>query len=432
MVAIPSGVFVAYLLMLLLAASLPLKIGRSRRTDLDVTPSSGGSAMLKTIVIVPAHNEEQVLAATLQSLVEQDYPKRLFEVVVVADNCTDTTAAIASGFKATVLERHNLDQRGKGYALDWAVSQLLARKSQAEAFVVIDADTWVAPDFLKMMTQQLAEGTDKRGCCALQGRYGVLNVDDGWRTALMSAALDLYNHIRPLGCARLGLSVSLKGNGMGFTREVLLMAKWQGRSITEDVDFGLDLIRNHGIRVGYVPAARVLAQMPITSAQAASQRERWEGGRYSLLRERALPLVTEALRRRNLALFDAAYNLIVPPLAELAVLILALGCLIGVGYNGQLLYAPTAWIVCYGFISTGFVAYILGGMSAAGAPRSAFAALLKAPFYITWKFGLYAIRLVRLPFRSTEPVWVRTDRNPVMAESGPEGGAQSARQIESA
>lgn len=359
-------------------------------------------------IIIPAHDEELVLGATLQSLAEQDYPRQLLRVIVVADNCTDSTAEIAREAGVVVLERVNPEQRGKGFALEWAIRRRLAAEDPAAAFIIVDADTWVAPDFTRRMVACLRARKDARGCCALQGRYGVLNSGDGWRAALMGAAFDLVNHVRPLGADRLGLSVGLKGNGMGFTREVLQAVPWSGESITEDIDFGLDLLEKHGVRVGYVPDARVLAQMPVSGKQAASQRARWEKGRYQLLRQRALPLIWAGLRRRDLRLLDAGASLMVLPLVELGALLLGWGAVLLLGSGAGCLPASEMW---YGALiggCSGLGVYLVGGLMVAGASREAYRALLAAPFYGLWKLALYPAVFLKRSRGSEE--WVRTER----------------------
>ena len=100
-------------------------------------------------LIVPAHNESSVIRRTLSSIQEQDYPRRLFRLFVVADNCTDDTAAIARGAGAECLERSDREKRGKGWALLWAFERLTEGNVQPDAYVIIDADTIAAPDFLR-------------------------------------------------------------------------------------------------------------------------------------------------------------------------------------------------------------------------------------------------------------------------------------------
>jgi cellulose synthase/poly-beta-1,6-N-acetylglucosamine synthase-like glycosyltransferase len=237
----------------------------------------------------------------------------------------------------------------------------------------------------------------------------------------MAGAFDLTNHVRPLGYDRLRLGVGLKGNGMMFSRAVLQRVRWRGDSITEDIDYGLELLRQ-GIRVAYEPEARVLAQMPVTAAQAASQRERWEGGRYRLLRERASGLLWEGLRKRNVPLINAALNLITPPLAELFSLLAVWGLLVVLGRAAGLLRASGAFTTGWTVASAGFATYVLGGLWLSGARWGVYSALLKAPLYVAWKLWLYARRLPALFSQpsAAAPNWIRTERRPISAVEGDE------------
>lgn len=399
-----------YLLLLLTAAALARRDATRGKT---AAINADDAVALRVVILVPAHNEEAVLGATLQSLKDQNYPQDRLECVVVADNCTDSTASIALQRGATVLERVDLEKRGKGYALNWAMATLLSRSDPPDIVIIVDADTWVAPDFTRLMAAALWARRDERDCCALQGRYGVLNVKDGWRATLMAAAFGLFNHVRPLGSERLGLSVGLKGNGMGFTRTVLERSPWEGRSITEDIDYGLDLLSKQGIRVGYLPEACVLAQMPVAGVHAASQRERWERGRYSLLRERVRPLLAQGLRKRDYRLCDAAIQLLMLPLAELCGAIVGWGALLAMGIGFGMLSAPFLWIGLWVATILGFVLYVVGGLAVADAPREVYAALLRAPIYASWKFCLYLAHRIRRSDRARGPEWVRTERLPV-------------------
>ncbi len=390
-------------LLVLLAAA-----AGSRRT------APPAAAPLRLAVVVPAHNEELVLAATLASLASQNYPVGCVQIVVVADNCTDGTAALARSQGAAVLERTHQTERGKGYALNFAISHLLAQPLVANAFVILDADTQAAPDFLACMSAQISQSQDPRGYGAWQGRYGVLNAKDSWRAALMTAAFDLVNHVKPLGRDTLGLSAGLKGNGMAFTASLAAALPWPGGSLTEDLDYGLELARRFNLRVQYVPEARVQAQMPATAEQAASQRKRWEQGRAGLVRERALPLLAEGLRRRSLLLIDTAWDLLTPPLAELAALLLAFLALTTLGTATYLLPHPAAWLGAAAFGLLGLGVYILGGLRVAGAGPDAYLALLRAPFYAVWKIALLVTG--RRPSKNTAEEWVRTERHSLTSD----------------
>lgn len=372
------------------------------------------AAPLCLAVIVPAHNEEMVLKGTLASLLAQIYPQECYEIVVVADNCTDTTAALARSLSATVLERADSAQRGKGHALNYAIHSVLSSPLPPDGIVIVDADTWVAPDFLACMSARLQSGLGPNDYAAWQGRYGVLNFGESWRAGLMAAAFDLVNHVKPLGRDALKLSVGLKGNGMAFSQAVAREFAWPGGSLTEDLDYGLELAKR-GVRIGYAPEACVLAQMPVSAGQAESQRSRWERGRRQTMRRRALPLLWDGLRQGNPLLLDMACDLLIPPLAELGALVLAWFSLALLGTSLHLLPHPAIWLLAASLTAAGLLVYVLGGLRAAGAPREAYAALIRAPFYALWKIVL----LLRKPAKRPGVVgdeWVRTERAPLAVE----------------
>lgn len=452
LVAVPTvaaALSVDYLLMLLGAATVAASRRSARRgeqTTVNEVAASDVISLSRICVVIPAHNEEMVLGAALAALREQQFPADRFRVVVIADNCVDATPEIGRAAGATVLVRHNKTERGKGYALAWAFEKLLSNPSSAapqpgsnensfasdaDAFLIMDADTWLAPDFLARMGERfVALG---RTDVAIQGRYGVLNSNEGWRATLMSGAFDLVNHVRPMGADALGLFVGLKGNGMLFGRDVLGRVQWSGHSITEDIDYSLDLAMR-GIPVRYAPECLALAQMPTTAEQATSQRARWENGRYKLLRERFFPLLGVGLRTGNRRLLDAAVGFLVPPMAELAALLIGAAVLIAIGVGIGWLAEPMAWTGVVAVSLIGFVVYVLGGLRLSGAPPAVFAALAKAPFYALWKFVLYGRNLLsrggthgRGKHRAAQTVnavnvgaassdeWVRTARAPMTA-----------------
>lgn len=396
-------------------------MGRAALRQKKTQAKLSASTVPQLVVVIPAHDEEIVIAATLESLATQSYPHTAYELVVVADNCTDTTAALARTAGATVLERTDTERRGKGYALEWAIEQLWSRTSKPDAVVIVDADTKAAPDFLEVLAGELFAGVGPESWAthrrAIQGRYGVLNGGESWRAALMEGAFELVNHVKPLGRSVQGFTVGLKGNGMGFTRAVLEAAPWSGNSITEDIDYGLDLLLNHGLVVGYAPEAVVRAQMPNTSQQAASQRARWERGRYRLLRERAPQLFAAGMKRGDSRLVDAALDLVIPPLAELAALHGAWLGLTALCFSMGVLVP--VWVLLWPLSLALYGAYIFGGLKVSEARPEVYSALVRAPFYALWKFALYA--LVRLKggqkTKNGSLEWVRTERTPMGDES---------------
>jgi exopolysaccharide biosynthesis WecB/TagA/CpsF family protein len=339
----------------------------------------------RLLVLVPAHDEEALVARCVSSLLEQTYPRRLYQVFVVADNCSDGTAAAARTAGAIVLERRDEGVRGKGRALRWAIDHLLASEQAADAIVVVDADSVADRDLLAGLAAQLAAGAE-----AVQAEYLVLVEDDTPRARLLEAAFLLFHRVRLGGRAALGLPVNLVGNGMLFSRHVLESLPWNAFTGVEDLEYSINL-RLAGFRPRYAPAAVVRGPIPEGYSSMRGQRMRWEGGRFHVVRSRLPSLFGHALSR-DARLFDAALDLAVPPLGLLLMALLAgslcSGTLAALG--AVPLWTALPWVL--GLASLfGFVAV---GLRAARAPRATYGALLEAPRYLLWKLLTYG-RLAR-------------------------------------
>ena len=114
-------------------------------------------------VIICARNEAGVIGELIASLRQQKYPRQLLDIYVVADNCTDDTAGIARQAGATVYERFNKVQVGKGYAMDYFFRQLIQadKLSQYAGFFVFDADNLVDPNFVAEMNNTFTSGVQR-------------------------------------------------------------------------------------------------------------------------------------------------------------------------------------------------------------------------------------------------------------------------------
>src|SRR4051812_45298581 len=222
-----------FLDLLLLALSLPVLVAATYlflATLLSARPTAPvpEPAKRRFRFVVPAHNESAGIAGTVHSLLAVDYPADWFEVVVVADNCSDDTAAQARAAGATVLERQDPQNRGKGYALHLAFSNLPA---EIDAVVVVDADTLVSPNLLWAFAARR-----DRGAHAMQADYAVRNHDASWRTRLIAIAFGAFHIVRSRARERLGLSCGLRGNGMCFSASVLREIPHRAYSVVEDVE----------------------------------------------------------------------------------------------------------------------------------------------------------------------------------------------------
>ncbi len=355
-------------------------------------PPSAPAARMTFDVLVPAHNEESEIGGTVESLLAVDYPRTHFRVVVVADNCTDATASAAAAAGARVLVRDDLNQRGKGYALAYAFDRSLA-EGFADAVVVVDADTVVSANLLSAYSARFGAGAQ-----VLQAEYGVRNPLSSWRTRLMTIALAAFHGVRSLARDRLGLSCGLRGNGMAFSSAILRQVPPSAFSIVEDLEYGLQLGRA-GVRVQYAGEAKVFGQMVTSEHASRSQRQRWESGRRTIVREQGMPLLKEALRGRNVVLFDLLVDLVVPPVGELVAYIAAGAALcVIVGLGGV---APWIW----GLSFAGVALYVLRGWMLSGIGLHGFLDLMWAPVYIAWKLTLW------LRHKGQRPIeWIRTTR----------------------
>jgi glycosyltransferase involved in cell wall biosynthesis len=346
-------------------------------------------------MLIPAHDEELLVGRAIDSLHQAHYARDARQVFVVADNCSDGTASVARAHGATVYERHDPALKGKGFALDWLVGQVLEEHPAHDAFVILDADCIVAPNFLEALDARLSAGSQ-----VVQVYYTVLNVQESPLAALRAAALAAVHYLRPRGKSALALSCGLKGTGMCFAAPILRRFGWTWFGLAEDVEFHLNLVKA-GVRVDFAPETWVAADMPTTLRQANSQNTRWERGRLELLKSHVPGLLWEGLRRRRAMQVDAALEQLVPPLS----VPIAGGAAILVCGMALDLRVPS---VLAALVLGGLAWHVVAALLLVRAPAHAYVALAYAPIYVAWKVGLYARSL----FPDPTTKWVRTPRSP--------------------
>jgi cellulose synthase/poly-beta-1,6-N-acetylglucosamine synthase-like glycosyltransferase len=380
-VAVPAAAASLYVLvMTLLSASLP--------------PLAPSARRLRFEVIVPAHNEESVIANVVRSVKAVDWPADQFKVVVVADNCTDATAAIATAEGAHVMQRFDQENRGKGYALDFAFKASRAR-GWADAVVVIDADARVSENLLESYARRF-----ERGEHAVQVHYGVSNTDASWRTRLLSIAKAAFHIVRSRARERLKLSCGIRGNGWAVTHELLDRVPFQAFSLTEDLEYGISL-GLAGYRVAYADEAHADAEMVSGEKDSRKQRQRWERGRFALMRMKTLPLLRETLRRKSMVTLDLALDLLVLPLSYVALNVTVLLVIAMLATIKEPQLYPWIWlgVGCFGAL----MLHILRGWQLSGAGLQGLLDLARAPFFLLWKLAV-------MSSGRESKEWVRTKR----------------------
>jgi cellulose synthase/poly-beta-1,6-N-acetylglucosamine synthase-like glycosyltransferase len=393
-----AGVFTGYLV-LVTAGALVARLGRR------AAAGPGGRPRHRFAVVVPAHNEAATLPACLAALGALDYPRPRYEVVVVADNCDDGTAAVALAAGARVLTRTDAGRRGKGQALGWAFARLLPERRH-DAFVVLDADSRAAPDFLARLDAALSAGAS-----VAQAYCAVGNPHESWRTALMAADMALVHYLRPVGRQALGASADIHGNGFCLTRAVLRQVPWETVSVVEDHEYHVRLLFQ-GIRGVFVPEAVVFTLMEPTMASARGQELRWEGGHAALARRYVRPLLRTAWARRRggwWPCLDAAVELATPPFALLAAGTAAMTALHALWWWAG---GPGLPAGLWAGLLAGQAAYVLAGCALARVPLRAYAALLVyGPLYALTKVW-YCLVVAR----GGAPAWIPTPRRAAAPE----------------
>jgi cellulose synthase/poly-beta-1,6-N-acetylglucosamine synthase-like glycosyltransferase len=267
-------------------------------------PPPRGPRQRRFRVLVPARDEERVVAGLLGDLSRQRYPAGLVRVEVIADRCRDGTAAIARSFAGVVVAEREDGEPAKGPALAWRLRQ--APLGPDEALVVLDADSRVPPDLLAQFDDALAAGA-----LVVQAYVDVYNPDG---SALSTASALSYwagNRMVQLARRNLGWSADLCGTGMCLTPVALAAADGVGSSLAEDAELTAALALA-GISVTWLHDLRVRDEKPESVEVAVGQRARWVGGKRAVARRYAVPLLARALRERSPADADLALRLVQP------------------------------------------------------------------------------------------------------------------------
>ena len=348
-------------------------------------------------ILMPAHNEAGSIAATLTDLMA--VAPRGCRIVVVADNCTDDTAARARANGVEAIERHDDTCRGKGYALAFGKDFLAG--DPPDVVIVLDADCRFQPGSI----ERLASETKRTGCPAQA--FNTLDPDLMASPAVQisSFAMIVKNVVRSRGMARLGGASLLTGTGMAFSWPVFRDASLATGNIVEDLALGIELTRR-GIYTHLVPGAAVHSASAHVG-DLLEQRSRWERGFLAVARQSAFPTIWDGVARRSRASLILGLHLVVPPLAMLisasfvglAVLLLALVLNLGPGAGPVAVLAIT--------LGTALVATVAAWVRE-GRDTLSLSGLVRTPGYVLWKLPMY------LGFaRSGPSEWVRTRRRSV-------------------
>ena len=228
------------------------------------------------IIALPANNEESVIGNLIKSLKMQDYDKSLFDIYVIADNCTDKTAEVARENGVIVYERFDETKKTKGYALNWFLDKMKDKKDDYDALLVFDADNVVDKNFLNVMNKKLCQGE-----VLVQGYRDIKNPTDTWVSGGYAIFYWTMNRLYHLARYNMGLSPLINGTAFMVKWDLLIDEGWNTKTLTEDIEFALINI-SKGVKLGWAKDAIVYDEQPLTFKESWKQRERWSVRTYSM------------------------------------------------------------------------------------------------------------------------------------------------------
>lgn len=385
---IPVALPALSLLVLTLAALVPARV--------DAGPSGRDEPVaVRVAVLVPAHNESLHVLPTIECLLRQMGPAD--RLLVVADNCSDDTAALARGAGAQVIERSHAELRGKGYALAFGVAHL--RADPPDVVLVVDADCVLSDGALARIAQ----------CCWASGRpVQMLNLmaapaHADLKLRVLEFAMLMKNLVRPLGSYRLGRACHLMGTGMALPWSLISSARLATGHVAEDMKLGVELAVA-GFAPQFLPQARVSSAFPLDTGVAKVQKSRWEHGHLATLTEELPGLLGAAIGSGKPALIVMAMDLLIPPVALYFLLLV----LAGAGTGVVAVFWPV-WHAAAGLVGIAALCFVLAiGLAWFFFGRHLLSALelLTTPLYALWKLPVYVAY-----FLKNRSGWVRTRRD---------------------
>ena len=271
----------------------------------------------KFMALIPAHNEEAVVANLVESLKNQNYPKELFDIYVIADNCTDNTAEVARKAGAIVYERFDSEKKTKGYAMQWFFRKIEEEGKNYDALCVFDADNVVMPEFINAMNKKLCQGEE-----VVQGYRDIKNPTDSWIASGYALFYWTMHRFYHLARYNLGLSPLLNGTGFMVKYDLIRQEGWNTKTLTEDIEFSLINIAK-GRKLGWAVDAVVYDEQPLEYKQSWNQRMRWSVGHIQCVKYYLKDLARGVREHKTLMNFDGLLYLMGMPM-----LIITLGLLV--------------------------------------------------------------------------------------------------------
>ncbi|TDT72447.1 cellulose synthase/poly-beta-1,6-N-acetylglucosamine synthase-like glycosyltransferase [Hypnocyclicus thermotrophus] len=341
---------------------------------------------IKLAVLIPAHNEEKLIKRCIKSIKKSSDLGYSYDIIVIADNCTDKTIEISKSENVKVLERNNKEKRGKGFALKYAMEKL--KNENYYGYIIIDADSIIKENLIEEFGNAFLNGALAVQCLNFVNEPYISR-----RNSLMHLALMSMNGLRPLGREKLGISAGILGNGFALSKQLIDEIGYNVNSIAEDIEYHLEII-NSGKKVKFLKDTAVYSDFPTTEEGAKSQRARWEGGKFYLQKKYFFKLLKEVFKGK-FHLIEPLLDLMILPLAFQVTLLLIIGIIGGTGFK------------IYSLINIFIISFHIVLSVLYFGKLKDLLIIFEVPKYIFWK-------IINLPLilshskKNTE--WIRTDR----------------------
>ncbi|KFF31025.1 glycosyltransferase family 2 protein [Bifidobacterium bombi] len=365
-------------------------------------------------VLISARNEENVIGGLISSIHEQTYPSSLVDIWVVADNCTDGTAALVKSLGCDVVERRDQEHIGKGYALTYLLDEMIAqgRAGDYDAFFVFDADNLLDKHYIEEMNKAFQSGFR-----ILTSYRNSVNLSKNWVSS--GSALWFIRESRFVNNSRmlLGSSCHVGGTGFMFSQEIMRRNNgWKFHLLTEDLEFSMDSVL-HGDRIGYCGTAILYDEQPVTFEQSWRQRLRWSKGFLQVFRYYGPRLIVRAVKERDFSAFD--FTLLLCPFTVVTVVRYVLGVLFAVlGFISW----SSLWFSLESLLVGAFLGMIgLMGLAALTvfAERDQIGATNKELFAYVLSFPIYMFSYVPISFQA---IFARANWKPIEHRGVVDGG----------
>ncbi|MBR3661248.1 MAG: glycosyltransferase family 2 protein [Bacilli bacterium] len=266
----------------------------------------------KFMILIAARNEELVIGNLIDSLHKLDYPKDLYNICVIPNNCLDKTKEIAIEKNCLVIEPEFIPKT-KGEVLNFCFNYF--KNEKFDAYVIFDADNVVDKNFLKYMNDKL-----NKGYKLIQGFRDTKNLYDNHIAGSYAIFFYLQNLYLYESRSRIKKNATINGTGYVVSK-ALIDNLPRFKTVTEDIELTCLVILNNE-RIGYEEKAIFYDEQVTNFKTSMIQRKRWIQGFIQVYKNYSKQLIIKIFKKPNFKLIDFYQILFLPINQALACIIL--------------------------------------------------------------------------------------------------------------